>query len=76
MRLNTVRLSFLVSLIVLIITVGLFWNMGVYVDDAGTSPDIVYGGAFWLNMSWFRLFLSFVLTVVLGILGFRKNSYE
>lgn len=42
MRLRVVRISFVVSLIIFIITVGLLWNMGLYVDEANTSPSIVY----------------------------------
>ena len=34
---------FAVSLLTLLISLKLFWNMGVYVDEAGTSPDKVCG---------------------------------
>lgn len=70
MRLRVLRISFVISLIIFVITIGLFWNMGVYVDEANISPSNVYGGVFWLNMSWLRLFLSFILTVILGNLLF------
>ena len=48
---------FAVSLLTLLISLKLFWNMGVYVDEAGTSPDKVCGGEFWLYMDWLRLLL-------------------
>jgi hypothetical protein len=50
--------------------------MGLYVDEANTSPSIVYGGVFWLNMSWLRLFFSFILTVALGALAFIEKENE
>ena len=48
---------FAVSLLTLLISLKLFWNMGVYVDEAGTSPDKVCGGELWLYMDWLRLLL-------------------
>ena len=42
-------LIFLIFLVSLVISCALFFNMGVYVDEAGTSPDVVCGGEFWLN---------------------------
>ena len=33
----------------------LFYNMGVYVDEANSSLDVVLGGEFWLWMDWIRL---------------------
>jgi len=48
---------FAVSLLTLLISLKLFWNIGVYVDEAGTSPDKVCGGEFWLYMDWLRLLL-------------------
>ncbi|AEG61414.1 hypothetical protein V6C32_02870 [Desulforamulus ruminis] len=58
---------FVLSLISLIISLKLFWNMGVYVDDYGSSPVLVSGGWFWLNMDWLRLGLLFVLCVISGL---------
>ena len=45
---------FAVTFLTFIISVKLFWNMGVYVDEAGTSPYKVCGGDFWLYMDWLR----------------------
>ena len=62
---------FAVSLLTLLISLKLFWNMGVYVDEAGTSPDKVCGGEFWLYMDWLRL----LLLIGASALTFR-NSFE
>lgn len=35
---------FVLSLICLLVLLKLFWNMGVYVDNFNTSPDVVLGG--------------------------------
>lgn len=58
---------FLLSLFSLLISVRLFWNLGIFVDEYGLSPDIVNGGDFWLTMDWLRLLLLFVLCVISGI---------
>lgn len=46
---------FMLSLICLLISLKLFWNMGIYVDEFNTSPDIVLGGDLWLVADWLRL---------------------
>ena len=43
---------FILSSICFLITIKLVFNMGVYVDEFNTSPDVVVGGEFWLNMYW------------------------
>ncbi|WP_172372376.1 hypothetical protein [Sporosarcina jiandibaonis] len=58
---------FILSLISLLISLNLFWNLGVFVDEYGLSPDIVNGGDFWLSMDWLRLLLLFLLCVVSGL---------
>lgn len=54
-------------LLALIISVKLFWNTGVFVDEFNTSPDVVCGGNFWLYMDWLRLFILALITVLSGI---------
>ena len=63
---------FAVSILTFLISVKLFWNMGVYVDEAGTSPDKVCGGDFWLYMDWLRLLL--LLTVCRKIAPPQQGS--
>ena len=45
--------------------------MGVYVDEAGTSPDKVCGGDFWLYMDWLRLLLLLTISAITF-----KNIFE
>lgn len=66
---------FILSIISLLISLKLFYNMGVYVDDYNTSPDIICGGKFWLYMDWLRLGISAIICVLVGINIFsRKNE--
>lgn len=64
---------FVLSLICLLISLKLFWNMGVYVDDFNTSPDVVLGRRLWLVMDWIRLGLLVVICVLSGINLFKKK---
>ena len=57
---------FILSLLSLTISLKLFWNMGVYADEYGSSPVLVSGGWFWLYMDWIRLGLLLVLCVTSG----------
>ena len=65
---------FLLSIICLVISLKLFWNMGIYVDEFNTSPDVVLGGKFWLYMAWLRLGFSALICVLSGISLLRKNK--
>lgn len=58
---------FIGSLIALLISIKLFWNMGIFVDEFNTSPDVVCGGEFWLYMDWLRLFVLAIITILSGI---------
>lgn len=62
--LNTI--IFISSIICLIISIKLFWNMGIYVDEYSTGPSVVCGGDFWLYMDWLRLGLSALICVLSG----------
>ena len=62
---------FAVSFVTFLISVKLFWNMGVYVDEAGTSSDKVCGGDFWLYMDWLRLLLLLAISAITF-----KNIFE
>ena len=63
--------QFAVTFLTFLISVKLFWNMGVYVDEAGTSPDKVCGGDFWLYMDWLRLLLLLAISAITF-----KNIFE
>lgn len=63
---------FVCSLAALWISANLFYNMGIYVDEHNTTPSVVYGGNFWLIMSWLRLGLLGIITVVSEIQLVKK----
>lgn len=64
---------FILSLFCLLISLKLFWNMGVYVDEFNTSPDVVLGGDLWLIMDWVRLGVSALICVISGVNLFKKQ---
>lgn len=66
---------FVLSLICLIISLKLFWNLAIYADEFNTSPDVVLGGEFWLYMNWLRLVLSGVICVLSGISLFKDKLF-
>ncbi|MGY0691862.1 hypothetical protein ACW2QC_03605 [Virgibacillus sp. FSP13] len=65
-------LIFVFSLISLVISLKIFFNIAIYVDDFGASPTAVYGGDFWLSMAWLRLALLAIITIISGIKLFSK----
>lgn len=69
-------LVFIFSVVSLLISLRLFWNMGVFVDEYNLSPAIVNGGEFWLLMDWLRLLLLFLLSLISGINIFVKRKKE
>lgn len=52
------------SLVSLMISMKLFYNMGVYVDEANSSLDVVLGGEFWLWMDWIRIAFIAVICLI------------
>lgn len=59
----------------LVISLGLFYNMAVFADEANCSPADVCGGEGWLLMDWLRLALLAVSCAVCtaGLLARRKE---
>lgn len=51
------------AVVILVTTVLMFWNLGVFVDEFNTSPAIVYGSDFGLRLVWLRLPLAGILCV-------------
>lgn len=73
MKRRRVNISvFVLSFISLIISMKLFWNLGIYADEFNTSPDIVLGGDLWLYMDWLRLGLLTIVCLISGINLFKK----
>lgn len=69
-------LLFIISFASLLISLKLFWNFGIFVDEYNLNPAIVNGGDFWLMMDWVRLLLLFVLSMITGIGIFKKETRE
>ena len=67
-------LVFILSLFSLIISLKLFWNLGIFVDEYRLSPDIVDGGEFWLYMDWLRLLMLFLLSIISCINIFKDEK--
>ncbi|GCD10849.1 hypothetical protein [Clostridium tagluense] len=59
--------TFVLSFVLLIISLKLFLNAGIFVDEYNISPNIINGGEFWLSMDWLRLLLLFLLCIASGI---------
>lgn len=64
---------FVLSLVCLLISLRLFWNMGVYVDEFNTSPDVILEGSLWIIMDWIRLGSSALICTLLVINLFKKH---
>ena len=65
---------FLLSIISLIISLKLFWNMGIYAAHLNTSADVVLGGNLWLYMDWLRLGFSALICILSGINLFAEKK--
>ncbi|WP_201777913.1 hypothetical protein [Ornithinibacillus contaminans] len=65
---------FVLSLISLLFSLKLFWNIAIYVDESGSSPSDVYGGDFWLYMAWLRLALLAIITFLSGIKLIKRQN--
>lgn len=51
----------------LLISLKLFWNTAIFVDEYNLSPDIVLGEMGWLVMSWTVLGLLGAIIILTGI---------
>ncbi len=68
-----IAVVFILSAASLIISLNIFYNLAIYTDEYNTSPSVVLGGELWLNMSWIRLLLLFILTFVTGVKLLEKK---
>ncbi|MCT4565259.1 MAG: hypothetical protein N4A68_13220 [Maledivibacter sp.] len=64
---------FILSGMVLLISLRLFWNMGIYVDEHNTTPSVISGSDFWLYMDWLRLVLLTVIFIISATSLFHKE---
>ncbi|MBQ2770241.1 MAG: hypothetical protein IJF41_03285 [Clostridia bacterium] len=67
---------FILSLIALVISLRLFSNLGIYVDEHNTSPSVVLGGDFYLLANWLRLLLLALITAGSGLQLFLERNKE
>ena len=67
---------FILSLIALVISLILFLNLGIYVDEHNTSPSVVLGGDFYLLANWLRLLLLALITAGSGLQLFLERNKE
>lgn len=60
-------INIVLQIVCFLISLKLFWNIAVFVDEYNLSPDIVFGGMGWLIMSWTVLGLLGVIIILTGI---------
>lgn len=78
---------FILSLICLIISLKIFWNIGIYVDNFNTSPDVVLGGIIMFinilkaeklklhNSSiWLAFFIIPCISAFMGTFNYSNNT--
>lgn len=63
---------FTLSFICLLISLKVFWNIGIYVDEFNTSPNVILGGNLWLIMDWIRLGASALICILSSINLFKR----
>ncbi|EDS76536.1 hypothetical protein CBC_A1613 [Clostridium botulinum C str. Eklund] len=66
---------FIISIASLLISIKLFWNIGIFVDEYNLTPNIVNGGQFWSSMDWLRLLLLAIMSVLTIVnISLNKNK--
>ena len=65
---------FIFSAASLLISVKLFWNMGVYIDEYGVSADIISGGQFWASMDLLRVLMLGALFIFSLLRLFKQQD--
>ncbi|MGO1470719.1 MAG: hypothetical protein ACTHW2_11910 [Tissierella sp.] len=71
---NISWIVFILSTVSFLISLKLFWNLGIYVDEYSTSMDLVYGGEFWIYMGWLKLFMLGFLSMLSLVKLFDKQN--
>lgn len=54
----------IISIASLFISIKLFWNTAIFVDEYNLTPSIVNGGQFWSSMDWIRLLLLAIMSIL------------
>ena len=66
------RAIFLLSVISLVISMVLFYNLGIYCDEYNASTEMIYGGNWGLLLEWGNLIILFFICLLAGLRLFRK----
>lgn len=66
------RTIFLLSVISLVISMVLFYNLAIYCDEYNASPAMIYGGNWGLLLEWGNLIILFFICLLAGLRLFRK----
>lgn len=67
-------INIVLQVVCLLISLKLFWNTAVFVDEYNLSPDIVLGGEGWLIMSWTVLGLLAAIIILTAITIIHKKN--
>ncbi|MCH4890705.1 DUF2975 domain-containing protein [Acidaminobacter sp. JC074] len=75
MKNNKLRgILFIISLIATWISLSLFYNGAIYLDESGAGMNQITGGEFWTYMSWLKQILLILLTTILGFKLFSTSQ--
>ncbi len=61
----------ILSCISLIISCKTILSLAIFSDEFNTSPDVILGGEFWLNMNWLQIPIC-VLVCILAAINLYK----
>jgi len=75
MNKNIKRIIFILALLSLLVSMVLFYNTGIYLDESGASAEDLHGGKWGLALAWMRLLILFVLTLASGI-ALHNESFK
>ena len=74
MKKTLTAIVLLLCAVSLIISLVLFYHMGVFADEAGCSPADVCGGEGWLLADWLRLALLALACLLCGVSLFAERK--
>ena len=57
---------FVLSLISLVISLGIFWHISQFADETGSSIILIAGGPLWNLVDWLRLAILLFLCLISG----------
>ena len=68
-------LLFVCCLVSLFISLHIFYNQGIAADELNLSAAQLFGGSFWLSMTWLRMLLLLIATILsfIGLLPAKRK---